>query len=86
MVGPATEFQLSQEDDFFDVDMLQDVISDPLFFQQVLFHHFDDIAPILELLGQADSVQAVFASPEVWDAGELCVLVVVSGFGLAFWV
>jgi hypothetical protein len=70
MVGPATEFQLGQSDDFFDVDLLQDVIMDPIFFQQLLFHHFEDIDPILELLGQADSIQEVFAMPEVWDASK----------------
>jgi hypothetical protein len=70
MVGPATEFQLEQADDFFDVDILQDVITDPLFFEQLLFHHFQDITPILELLGNADSLQDVFAMPEVWDASK----------------
>lgn len=71
MVGPATELQLQQNDDFFDVDVLQDVIMDPLFFQQLLFHHFEDIAPILELLGTAESVQEVFAMPEIWGASKL---------------
>lgn len=68
-VGPATEFQFQNGvGDFYDVDSLQDTIDDPLFFQQLLFHHFDDIRPILELLANADSIQEVFAMPEIWNA------------------
>mmetsp|Transcript_10902 Transcript_10902/g.16837 ORF Transcript_10902/g.16837 Transcript_10902/m.16837 type:complete len:390 (+) Transcript_10902:118-1287(+) len=70
MVGPATEFMLEQNDDFFDIpsDELVNVIENQDFFQQLLFHHFDDIEPVLDLLVQSGSIQDTFAMPEIWDA------------------
>lgn len=71
MVGPATELQLAQADDYFDVDILQDVTTDEEFYQQLLFHHFDDIQPILDLFQDGNDIRDIFAMPEVWDAGTL---------------
>eukprot|EP00547_Thalassionema_nitzschioides_P002145 CAMPEP_0194212462 /NCGR_PEP_ID=MMETSP0156-20130528/12385_1 /TAXON_ID=33649 /ORGANISM="Thalassionema nitzschioides, Strain L26-B" /LENGTH=302 /DNA_ID=CAMNT_0038940297 /DNA_START=87 /DNA_END=995 /DNA_ORIENTATION=+ len=68
MVGPATELQLAQNDDFFDVDILQDVTTDEEFYQQLLFHHFEDIQPILDLFQAGNDINEIFEMPEVWDA------------------
>ena len=75
-VGPAPYFRLQQQqqaaannqDDFWDIAMIQDVLTDSSFFEQILFHHFDDMTPFLEVLGQSNSIQEAFATPSLWDA------------------
>mmetsp|Transcript_21416 Transcript_21416/g.36493 ORF Transcript_21416/g.36493 Transcript_21416/m.36493 type:complete len:182 (-) Transcript_21416:765-1310(-) len=69
LVGPASGFTPQQQgDDFFDIDMVQDVLTDEEFFAQLLFHHFDDVGPLIETIREAGGIDAFFAMPEVWNA------------------
>jgi len=67
-VGPATEYQLRQTDDFYDIDSIQEVLTDSALFQQLLFHYFDNIDPVFALLGQVNTLQELFALPQLWNA------------------
>ena len=67
-IGPAAFLRLSQSDDFFDVDKLQDVTSDRDFYAQWAYHHWDDINDLLnDILDDADGLQNLFANPLIWD-------------------
>ena len=67
-IGPAAFLRLSQSDDFFDVDQLQDVTSDRDFYAQWAYHHWDDINDLLNaILDDADGLQNLFANPSIWD-------------------
>jgi hypothetical protein len=67
-VGPAAYLRLQQNDDFFDVDKLQDVTSDRDFYAQWAYHHWDDIDELLyDLLDPAESLESVFANPNIWN-------------------
>ncbi len=67
-VGPAYFIHLQQTDDFFNVANLTEVTTNNAFYQQVLFHHFQDIQPILQLIGTSASIQDVFANPGIWGS------------------
>lgn len=73
MVGPASEFNnnLQQSDDFFDIEMVQDVLTDSQFFEQLLFHHFDDIGPFIDSIREAGSITAFFSMQSVWNASSV---------------
>jgi hypothetical protein len=67
-VGPAAYLRLQQNDDFFDVDKLQDVTTDRAFYAQWAYHHWDDIDELLyDLLDPAESIESVFANPNIWN-------------------
>lgn len=67
-VGPAPYINLTQTDDFFGTQQLQQIITSSAFYEQVLFHHFNDITPILRLIGTSTSIQEVFANPSIWGS------------------
>ena len=67
-IGPAAYLRLSQNDDFFDVDKLQDVTTDRNFYAQWAYHHWDNIDDLLDnILDDADGLQNLFANPSIWD-------------------
>ncbi|KAI2505757.1 hypothetical protein MHU86_8719 [Fragilaria crotonensis] len=67
-IGPAAYLHLSQNDDFFDVDKLQDVTTDRNFYAQWAYHHWDNINDLLDnILDDEDGLQNLFANPFIWD-------------------
>jgi hypothetical protein len=69
-IGPAPYLHLSQNDDFFNVDTLQNFTTDQAFYEQWAYHHWDNINELLSsALDDVESLQSLFANPMVWEPG-----------------
>jgi hypothetical protein len=70
-IGPAPYLHLSQSDDFFNVDTLQNVTTDPEFYGQWAYHHWRDINELLStILNDVEDLQSLFANPMIWEPGK----------------
>lgn len=64
-VGPATQLQLEQNDDFFDIDAstISEDQTNSEFYREMLFHHFDNSSAIVSLGSvKVNATLAVFSS------------------------
>jgi len=69
-VGPGLFLRVEQDDEFFDIpaEEIEGNAEDDPFLTQVLLHHFDDIAQIIEdgTVGNEFNADRIFLDPDYW--------------------